>query len=89
MDKSLNKLIPSDELKEVGNVDMIAEPSRNVPKFCTLVKFTSLASGEIVMQFLHSMDNVNNILIESIIVQEAHAKKIVETLHNVINQGEK
>lgn len=74
---------------------VIGDANKSIPKFCTSVNFSRLKNGDIVMQFLHSSNGMENdennnaaVLIESIIVDKSHAEKIVEVLEKVIKTDE-
>lgn len=67
---------------------VLANPERAVPKYCTNVSFGKLPNGDVVMSFLHrSGKDGPLVLIETIVVDEIHTRKIVEALQGLSDKG--
>lgn len=88
MDKEIEK-------PTTKSFSVIGDANKSVPKFCTSVNFSRLKNGDIVMQFLHGSNGMENdeanntaVLIESVIVDKSHAEKIAEVLKKVIETNE-
>ena len=68
---------------------VISAPEKSIAKFCTNIAITKLKNKDIVMTFLSkNAENAPAVLIETIIVDEEHAKKILEVFTRVINNSD-
>lgn len=67
---------------------LLAKKSSAIPKLTTLVNFNKLDDGYIIISFFNSIDGFTKqkALIETILVDESHAQKIVNTLQEVIDK---
>lgn len=85
--------MPSKKTKKVTekkDIIITSTPEKNIPKFCNKVYFAKLESGNIVMSFLFQEPKLKGeegqmVLLDRILVEEGHAKKIVDTLNGIIN----
>lgn len=63
-------------------------PEKSVAKFCTNIALNKLKNGDVIMTFLSkNLKEAPAVLIETIIVDEEHAKKILEVFAKVINNN--
>jgi len=70
---------------EEKKIQVIGSPEKSIPKYATNVNFSKLENGDVLMMFANkSNKDTPTVLIETIIVNGSHAKKIVEVLANVI-----
>ena len=68
-------------------MEVLAMPEKTIPKYATNVNFSKLANGDIIMTFLSRINNgTPATLVETVIVDLDHAKKIVEVLDGVIKK---
>ncbi|MBI2120564.1 MAG: hypothetical protein HYT94_02995 [Parcubacteria group bacterium] len=70
-------------------VPIISDPARSVPKYSTQVTFAKLQNGDIIMRFLsrtgeENQDKTPAVLIETIMVDETHAKEILKVLGDIL-----
>lgn len=66
---------------------VLSQPMSSVPKFATAVNFNKLDNGSIIISFFsQTIPNAPIALIETIIVDENHAKEIVKILQEVIDK---
>ncbi|MBI2410750.1 MAG: hypothetical protein HYV32_02575 [Candidatus Kerfeldbacteria bacterium] len=66
---------------------LLAQPMSSVPKFATNVNFNKLTNGSIIISFFtQAFPDAPAVLIETIIVDEQHAKDIVKILQEVIDK---
>lgn len=69
---------------------MSSNPDKNIPKFCTSVNFGVLPNNNLILTFTYNEgEKQPHVLIERIIVDVEHAKKISDVLKNVLDQIEK
>ena len=68
-------------------IEILANPEKIIPKFATSVNFTKFENGNIVISFVSSPDQKTGSLIETIMVDTAHAKQIIEVLSKVISDA--
>ncbi len=66
-------------------MELISAPENTVPKYATNVNFNKLKNGDIIMTFVSRLgESGPATVIETVIVDEDHAKKIVEILDSVL-----
>ena len=66
---------------------LISDAEKSIPKFATVVNFNKLGNGNIIISFLaQHIQNIPPVLIETIMVDQDHAKKIMEVLGEVIDK---
>ncbi|NBX49457.1 hypothetical protein EBT25_05835 [bacterium] len=74
-------------MEEAKTQGIIGAPEKSIPKFATGVNFSKLENGNIILAFLNkSSPDSPAVLIESVIVDEDHARKILEVLTKVLNE---
>lgn len=82
-----DKKSSTNQKEEIVSINLqSSSPDKAIPKFCTSVTFSKLKSGNIIMSFHASDPLIPNTatLIERVIVEEDHAKQIIEKLSEVI-----
>jgi hypothetical protein len=80
-----DKIINDTEIKPKLNV--IINPDKAIPKFVSAVNFTRTKQGGVVMTFLGEGPNSSDkVLVETIFVEEDHAREIVKVLEQTINK---
>ncbi len=73
--------------EKTEQIAMLGQPMSAVPKLTTIVNFNKLDNGYIIISFFsQTTPNVSSTLIETIIVDENHAKEIVKLLQEVIDK---
>lgn len=78
---------PDGPILNKSSEQIVAEPAVVVPKFCTNINFKQLKSGLILMNFIFKTDDMpSSILINTIIIDEEHAKSLVATLSRVLSK---
>lgn len=73
-----------EELDASGMVAAIGEPAKSIPKLASNVNILKQSDGKVVLRFFSKVGPEPLTLIETIIVDEAHAHKIVEVLTGVL-----
>jgi len=74
--------------------NLVADPNKRIPKYCTSVFFAKMKSGQIILTFVENDEalktevNDQGVIIERIIVDEDHARQIVEKLGDLIGKKE-
>jgi len=80
-----DKITNDTEIKPKLNV--IMNPDKAVPKFVSTVNFNRTKQGGVVMTLLGEGPNSSDkVLIETIFVEEDHAKEIIKILEQTINK---
>lgn len=77
---------PSQELGHL-NLSLAASPEGRVPKYCTAIGFEKTTKGFVIMSFVHQEagnTTDHGVLIERIMVDSEHAKKMIEALENLL-----
>ena len=70
-----------------GDFEIIGDPENSIPKFSNMINFKKLENGSIVMIFFTRQSlNTSPVIIETIIVDENHAKQIVDVLKKTIDK---
>lgn len=68
-------------MEEEKEIQVIGTPDRSVPKFATNVIYAKLPNGDMVLSFLaRSGENAPSALIETIMVDAKHARRIAEKI---------
>lgn len=81
-------------MSDQKNIKMHGNPEKFIPKFSNSVSFNRLDNGDVVINFAYLPDGSNNntpdqaAIIESFVVSDGHAHKIVEVLSDVLKSTE-
>jgi hypothetical protein len=76
------------QVKLSGNI--IADPEKGVPKFATAVHFTVSDRGDVFMMFLNQNNPAKDaVLIETIMIDPGHLKKLATILARIVEENEK
>lgn len=68
--------------------DIVGEPARGIAKLATGVSFSASERGDIFMAFLsHTNPSRDAILIETIMVDPAHARRIADALNKILEES--
>lgn len=76
-----------------NNLKVVSSPEKGIPKYATSVSIGKLQNKNIILTFLYQIpinpDKVGKVeqsglVIDTIVIDEEHAKKIVETLDKVV-----
>lgn len=71
-------------MSEENEMQVIGTPDRSIPKFATNVIYAKLPNGDLVMSFLvRSGQNTQSALIETIMIDAEHAKRMAEKLTEI------
>jgi hypothetical protein len=72
-------------MEEKDKFEVIGNPENSVPKYATNANFRQLANGDIVISFVSkSSDQDQGVLIETVIIDEPHAREIAEILTSML-----
>ncbi|MFH1620931.1 MAG: hypothetical protein ABIB04_02500 [Patescibacteria group bacterium] len=75
-------------------IHIIADPNKRIPKYCTSVLFAKMKNGQIILTFVENDEAIkaessdHGVIIERILVDEEHARQIVEKLGGLITKAE-
>ena len=68
-------------MNDEKEIQIIGAPDKTIPKFATRVVFNKLPHGDVVLSFMvQSAESAPAALIETIMVDAQHAKRIAEKL---------
>lgn len=81
------------ETNENNNIKMVSSPEKGIPKYATSVSIGKLQNKNIILTFLYQVPKNPNeaeqgeqsgLVIDTIVIDEAHAKRIIEALDQVV-----
>ena len=67
-------------------MESVGEPAKMTPKLAANVAIFKLSNGQVVLRFFSNVGQEQNTLIETIVVDDNHALKIVEALSGVFKK---